>query len=78
MDKKFNNYTFYLDSDHTIINFDSLDKVKNHVSRLMGVSVNQVSIDNNVDVNGHSNVSVKDKFGNQMRVVGFVYGKHLD
>ena len=78
MDKKFNNYTFYLDSDHTIINFDSLDKVKNHVSRLMSVSVKQVSIDNDVDANGHSNVSVKDKFGNQMRVVGFVYGKYLD
>lgn len=74
MDKKFNNYTFYLDSDHSTTNFDSLDKVKNHVAKLMGVSINQVSIDNDVDVNGHSNVSIKDKFGDQVRVVGFVYG----
>lgn len=74
MDKKFNMYVFYLDSNHSTINFDSMDKVVEHVSDMFSVSKERVVIPDDVDVKGHSNVAIKDKFGDLIRVVGFVYG----
>lgn len=74
MDKKFNKYTFYLDSDHTTVNFNTLDEVVNHVVDIFGVDKNRVNLEKDVDVAGHSNVAIKDKFGDLVRVVGFVYG----
>jgi len=74
MDKKFNTYVFYLDSDHTTTNFNTLDDVKAHVIDIFGVDQSRVVIEKDVDVAGHSNVSIKDKFGDLVRVVGFVYG----
>ena len=74
MSSKFNRYIFYIDSTRQIVNFDSLDEVNEYVCDMTGVSQNQVVIVDDVEEKGHSNVSVKDKFGDQMRVVGFVYG----
>lgn len=74
MSSKFNKYIFYVDSTRQTLNFDSLDEVNECVCDLTGVSQDQVVIVDNVEEKGHSNVSVKDKFGDQMRVVGFVYG----
>ena len=74
MSSKFNKYIFYIDSTRQTVNFDSLDEVNEYVCDMTGVSQNQVVIVDNVEEKGHSNVTVKDKFGDQMRVVGFVYG----
>ena len=74
MSSKFNKYIFYIDSTRQTVNFDSLDEVNEYVCDMTGVSQNQVVIIDNVEEKGHSNVSIKDKFGDQMRVVGFVYG----
>lgn len=74
MSSKFNKYIFYIDSTRQTVNFDSLDEVNEYVCDMTGVSQNQVVIVDNVEEKGHSNVSIKDKFGDQMRVVGFVYG----
>ena len=74
MKSKFNSYTFYVDSTQQTINFDSLDEVNEYVCDMTGVSQNQVVIVDDVEEKGHSNVSIKDKFGDQKRVVGFVYG----
>ena len=74
MSSKFNKYIFYIDSTRQTVNFDSLDEVNEYVCDITGVSQNQVVIVDNVEEKGHSNVTVKDKFGDQMRVVGFVYG----
>ena len=74
MSSKFNKYIFYIDSTRQTVNFDSLDEVNEYVCDMTGVSQNQVVIIDNIEEKGHSNVSIKDKFGNQMRVVGFVYG----
>lgn len=74
MDKKFNKYVFYLDSDHTSTSFNTLDDVKAHVIDIFGVDQSRVVIEKNVDVTGHSNVAIRDKFGDLVRVVGFVYG----
>lgn len=41
---------------------------------MTGVSQDQVVIVDDVEEKGHSNIAVKDKFGDEMRVVGFVYG----
>lgn len=78
MYKKFNNYSFYLDSDHSIINFNTMDEVVEHVIDIFSVDKKRVLITDNVDEKGHSNVAIKDKFGNLVRVVGFVYGSILD
>lgn len=74
MSSKFNKYIFYIDSTRQTVNFDSLDEVNEYVCDMTGVSQNQVVIVDDVEKKGHSNVAVKDKFGDQMRVVGFVYG----
>ena len=74
MSSKFNKYIFYIDSTRQTVNFDSLDEVNEYVCDMIGVSQNQVVIVDDVEEKGHSNVSVKDKFGDKMRVVGFVYG----
>lgn len=74
MDKKFTTYTLYLDSDRSTTNFSTLDELKEHAAELMGVTKDRIYIEKDVDVNGHSNISVKDKFGDQVRVFGFVYG----
>ena len=74
MKSKFNKYVLYVDSICQTVNFDSLDEVNEYVCDMTGVSQNQVVIIDNIEEKGHSNVSIKDKFGNQMRVVGFVYG----
>ena len=74
MSSKFNKYIFYIDSTRQIVNFDSLDEVNEYVCDMTGVPQDQVVIVDDVEEKGHSNVSVKDKFGDQMRVVGFVYG----
>ena len=74
MKSKFNKYILYVDSTSQTVNFDSLDEVNEYVCDMTGVSQNQVVIIDNIEEKGHSNVSIKDKFGNQMRVVGFVYG----
>ena len=74
MKSKFNKYIFYIDSTRQIVNFDSLDEVNEYVCDMTGVSQNQVVIVDDVEKKGYSNVSVKDKFGDKMRVVGFVYG----
>ena len=74
MSNKFNKYIFYIDSTRQTVNFDSLDEVNEYVCDMTGVSQNQVVIVDDVEEKGHSNVTVKDKFGDQMRVVGFVYG----
>lgn len=74
MKSKFNKYVLYVDSMHQSINFDSLDEVNEYVCDMTGVSQNQVSIVDDIEEKGHSNVSIKDKFGDQMRVIGFVYG----
>ena len=74
MSSKFNKYIFYIDSTRQTVNFDSLDEVNEYVCDMTGVSQCQVVIVDDVEEKGHSNVSVKDKFGDKMRVVGFVYG----
>ena len=74
MSNKFNKYIFYIDSTRQTVNFDSLDEVNEYVCDMTGVSQNQVVIVDDVEEKGHSNVSVKDKFGDKMRIVGFVYG----
>ena len=74
MKSKFNKYILYVDSTRQTVNFDSLDEVNEYVCDMTGVSQNQVVIIDNIEEKGHSNVSIKDKFGNQMGVVGFVYG----
>lgn len=74
MSSKFNKYIFYIDSTRQTVNFDSLDEVNEYVCDMTGVSQDQVVIVDDVEEKGHSNVSVKDKFDDQMRVVGFVYG----
>ena len=74
MSSKFNKYIFYIDSTRQTVNFDSLDEVNEYVCDMTGVSQGQVVIVDDVEEKGHSNVSVKDKFGDHMRVVGFVYG----
>ena len=74
MKSKFNKYIFYIDSTRQIVNFDSLDEVNEYVCDMTGVSQDQVVIVDDVEEKGYSNVSVKDKFGDKMRVVGFVYG----
>ena len=74
MKSKFNSYTLYVDSTRQTINFDSLDEVNEYVCDMTGVSQDQVVIVNDVEEKGHSNVAVKDKFGDETRVVGFVYG----
>lgn len=74
MSSKFNKYIFYIDSTRQTVNFDSLNEVNEYVCDMTGVSQNQVVIVDDVEEKGHSNVSIKDKFGDQMRVVGFVYG----
>lgn len=74
MSSKFNKYIFYIDSNRQTVNFDSLDEVNEYVCDMTGVSQNQVVIVDDVEEKGHSNIAVKDKFGDQMRVVGFVYG----
>ena len=74
MSSKFNKYIFYIDSTRQTVNFDSLDEVNEYVCDMTGVSQNQVVIVDDVEEKGHSNVSIKDKFGDYMRVVGFVYG----
>ena len=74
MSSKFNKYIFYIDSTRQTVNFDSLDEVNEYVCDMTGVSQNQVVIVDDVEEKGHSNVTVKDKFGDQMRVVGFAYG----
>ena len=74
MSSKFNKYIFYIDSTRQTVNFDSLDEVNEYVCDMTGVSQNQVVIVDDVEEKGHSNVSVKDKFGDKRRVVGFVYG----
>ena len=74
MKSKFNSYTFYVDLTQQTINFDSLDEVNEYVCDITGVSQNQVVIVDDIEEKGYSNVLVKDKFGNQMGVVGFVYG----
>ena len=74
MKSKFNSYTLYVDSTRQTINFDSLDEVNEYVCDMTGVSQNQVVIVDDVEEKGHSNVSIKDKLGDKMRVVGFVYG----
>ena len=77
MKSKFNSYTLYVDSTRQTINFDSLDEVNEYVCDITGVSQNQVVIVDDVEEKGHSNVAVKDKSGDKMRVVGFVYGSRL-
>lgn len=72
---EFNTYTLYVDSTHTSTNFKTLQDVKEHTANMMGVKPDQVVLDNDITINGHTNISVKDKFGDQVRVVGFVYGK---
>lgn len=74
MKSKFNSYTFYVDSTRQTVNFDSLDEVNEYVCDMTGVSQDQVVIVDDVEEKGHSNVAIKDKFDDQMRVVGFVYG----
>ena len=74
MKSKFNSYILYVDSTQQTINFDSLDEVNEYVCDMTGVSQNQVVIVDDVEEKGHSNVSIKNKFGDQMRVVGVVYG----
>ena len=74
MSSKFNKYIFYIDSTRQTVNFDSLDEVNEYVCDMTGVSQNQVVIVDDVEEKGNSNVAVKDKFGDQIRVVGFVYG----
>lgn len=74
MKSKFNKYILYVDSTRQTVNFDSLDEVNEYVCDMTGVSQNQVVIIDNIEEKGHSNVLVKDKFGDEMRVVGFVYG----
>lgn len=74
MNNKFNKYVLYVDSTAQTVNFDSLDEVNEYVCDMTGVSQNQVVIVDDVEEKSYSNVVVKDKFGNQMRVVGFVYG----
>ena len=74
MSSKFNKYIFYIDSTRQTVNFDSLDEVNEYVCDMTGVSQGQVVIVDDVEEKGHSNVSIKDKFGDKMRVVGFVYG----
>lgn len=74
MDKKFNKYVFYLDSDRSTINFNSMNEVMEHVANIFSVDKSRVSIPDDVDEKGHSNVTIKDKFGDLVRVVGFVYG----
>lgn len=70
----FNRYTLYLDSGHSTRNFDSIEEIKKYVAELMGVNESKVELEKDVNVNRHSNISVKDKFNNLIRVVGFVYG----
>lgn len=70
----FNRYTLYIDSDHSIRNFDSIEEIKKYMAELMGVDESKVELEKDVNVNGHSNISVKDKFNNLISVVGFVYG----
>lgn len=70
----FNRYTLYLDSDHSTRNFDSIEEIKKYVAELMGVDESKIELEKDINVNGHSNISVKDKFNNLIRVVGFVYG----
>ena len=77
MKSKFNSYTLYVDSTRQTINFDSLDEVNEYVCDMTGVSQNQVVIVDDVEEKGHSNVSINDKFGDKMRVLGFVYGSRL-
>lgn len=74
MKSKFNKYILYVDSTRQTVNFDSLDEVNEYVCDMTGVSQDQVVIVDDIEEKGHSNVSVNDKFGDQMRVVGFVYG----
>ena len=74
MSSKFNKYIFYIDSSRQTVNFDSLDEVNEYVCDMTGVSQDQVAIVDDVEEKGNSNVAVKDKFGDEMRVVGFVYG----
>ena len=66
MKSKFNSYTLYVDSTRQTINFDSLDEVNEYVCDMTGVSQNQVVIVDDVEEKGHSNVAVKDKFGDQI------------
>lgn len=70
----FNTYTLYLDSDHSTRNFDNINDIKKYVAVLMSVDESKVELQKDIDINGHSNISVKDKFGNLIRVIGFVYG----
>lgn len=70
----FNRYTLYLDSDHSTRSFDSIEEIKKYVAELMGVDESKIELEKDINVNGHSNISVKDKFNNLIRVVGFVYG----
>lgn len=74
MKSKFNKYILYVDSTRQTVNFDSLDEVNEYVCDMTGVSQNQVVIVDNIEERGHSNVLIKDKVGDEMRVVGFVYG----
>lgn len=74
MSSKFNKYIFYIDSTRQTVNFDSLDEANEYVCDMTRVSQDQVVIVDDVEEKGHSTISVKDKFGDQMRVVGFVYG----
>ena len=74
MNNKFDKYVLYVDSTAQIVNFDSLDEVNEYVCDMTGVSQNQVVIVDDIEEKSYSNVVVKDKFGNQMRVIGFVYG----
>lgn len=74
MEMKFNKYVLYLDSDRSTTNFNTIDDLCEYGAELMGVTKERVVIEEDVDVNGHSNISVKDKFGDQVRVFGFVYG----
>lgn len=74
MSSKFNKYIFYIDSTRQTVNFDSLDEVNEYVCDMTGVSQDQVVIVDDVEEKGYSNIAVKDKFGDEMRVVGFVYG----
>ena len=74
MSSKFNKYIFYIDSTRQTVNFDSLDEVNEYVCDMTGVSQNQVIIVDDVEEKGYSNVAFTHKVGDQMRVVGFVYG----
>lgn len=72
---EFNRYTLYVDSTHTSTNFKTLQDVKEHTANMMGVKPDQVVFEKDITIDGYTNISVKDKFGDQIRVIGFVYGK---